>query len=384
MGKDSSRTILVANNIAGASGRDTLSGIFAFVNTGKPWTLKLLDSPALIPEFIESGTPVDGIITRYPEEAATERMLARTGTPIVFTNFRDSCIMRQPNRTVITLDDAALGRAAADFLLSLGTFGSFAFVTNRLKLRWSRERGSAFAARLAEQIENVNCPTLNLAEKQEIERLLRDAAKPLALFASWDMAALEVLETCRALGLSVPGQVTVLGVDNEELVCNGAKPTLSSVEPDHQELGFRACQELERLFRGKSGRTVRIAKSVKAIHRRESTAIVPPSAQLVLRARKFIRENAERGLMPSDVVRHLGVSRSLAFLRFKERTGESIGAAIVRERIALLKERLGSSDDRLADIAASCGFASGAELTRFFRRETGQTPTQWKSARHSS
>ena len=378
MGKASFKTILVANNIAGASGRDTLSGIFAFVNTGKPWNLKLLDSPARIPDFLASGESVDGIITRFPVESETERALANTDIPIVFTNFRTPCKSLPPNRTVITLDDAALGRAAADHFASLGSFGAFAYVSNRVGYRWSHERGLAFVERLGELIGTMSCPPLNLADKSAVEHFLRTAPKPLAIFASWDMAALEVLEACHRLNLSVPDQAAILGVDNEELVCNGAKPTLSSIEPDHVELGRQACQELERLFRGKPGRILRIARSVKAIHQRESTAIVPPSAQLVLRAQKFIRLHADERLTPTDVVRHLGVSRSLAFLRFKQRTGESIGAAIVRERIAVLKKRLVSSDDRLTAVAAACGFRDSAELTRFFKRETGQTPTQWK------
>ena len=384
MGKASFKTILVAINIAGVSGRDTLSGIFAFVNTGKPWNLKLLDSPARIPDFLASGEPVDGIITRFPEESETERALANTDVPIVFTNFRKPCKSLPPRRTVITLNDADLGRAAADHFASLGTFGAFAYVSNRVGYRWSRERGLAFVERLGELIGTVVCPPLDLADKPAVENFLRTAPKPLAIFASWDMAALEVLETCHRLNLSIPDQVAILGVDNEELVCNGAKPTLSSVEPDHVELGRQACQELERLFRGRPGRIIRIAKSVKAIHQRESTAIVPPSAQLVLRAQKFIRLHAGERLTPTDVVRHLGVSRSLAFLRFKQRTGESLGAAIARERIAVLKKRLVASDDRLTAVAVACGFRDSAELTRFFKRETGQTPTQWKATRHSS
>lgn len=384
MGKASFKTILVANNIAGASGRDTLSGIFAFVNTGKPWNLKLLDSPARIPDFLASGEPVDGIITRSPEEAAIAKALASTDIPIVFTNFRASSGSLPSNRTVITLDDTVIGSSAADFLVSLGSFGAFVYVSNRVGYRWSRERGLAFVKRLGERMGTVVCPPLNLSDKSAVEDFLRTAPKPLAIFASWDMAALEALETCRRLNLSVPDQVAILGVDNEELVCNGAKPTLSSVEPDHVELGRQACKELERLFRGRSGRIVRIAKAVRTIHQRESTAIVPPSAQLVLSAQKFIRLHASKRLTPTDVVRHLGVSRSLAFLRFKQRTGESLGTAIARERIAVLKKRLAASDDRLTAIAAACGFRDSAELTRFFKRETGQTPTQWKATRRPS
>lgn len=384
MKREATRTVLVAINIGGVSGRDTLSGIFAFVNTGKPWNLKLLDSPALIPDFFTRGEPIDGIITRYPEEAATERILANADIPIVFTDFQDSRDTTRRNRTTITLDDSQLGRKAADFMTSLGTFGSYAYATNRADCRWSRERGTAFAHQLKRHHGIGSCAFLDLADKATVERFLQTAPKPLALFAAWDMAALDIMESCRKLALSVPNQVTVLGVDNEELVCNGAKPTLSSVEPDHVELGRQSCRELERLFRGKPGRIVRIAKAVRSVRPRESTAIVPPSAQLVLRAQKFIRLHAGERLTPTDVIRHLGVSRSLAFLRFKQRTGESLGTAIARERIAVLKKHLVASDDRLSAVATACGFRDSSELTRFFKRETGLTPTRWKAVRPPS
>lgn len=379
MEKDPFKTVLVANNIAGASGRDTLSGIFAFVNGGKSWRLKLLASPNQIPELLKTGERIDGLIVRYPEDPAAVRALAAVRVPVVCTNLRNPSAPLRRNRTAIALDDAAIGREAADFFASLGSFGSYAYVTNRHGFVWSDERGAAFADRLRTRHGVYACYMLTLDDKEAVERFLRDAAKPLAVFASWDMAALEVLEACRKLGLAVPAQVAVLGVDNEELVCNGAKPTLSSIEPDHVELGRQACVELERLLRSEPGRTIRIAKAIRAIHRRESTAVVPPSERLVLRAQKFIRENAGRGLTPAEVVRHLGVSRSLAFLRFRERTGETLGAVIVRERIAKIKRLLGSSGNRISDVAAACGFADGAALTRFFKRETGLAPKQWRA-----
>ena len=111
---------------------------------------------------------------------------------------------------------------------------------------------------------------------------------------------------------------------------------------------------------------------------RDSTRVVPPAGRLVQTALSFIEANAARNLRVGDVVRHLGVSRRLADLRFRQIQHESILQAISRARIRLVKKRLLATRDPLAHIAADCGFRSGAALARFFARETGTTMTAWR------
>ena len=92
----------------------------------------------------------------------------------------------------------------------------------------------------------------------------------------------------------------------------------------------------------------------------------------------YIRENAGHAIGVAEIVRHLDVSRSLAFLRFRELTGQSLGETIAEDRIAFVKRRLSSSSNSLAAVARECGFRDGAALSRYFKRETGLSPLSWR------
>ncbi|MGI5870378.1 MAG: substrate-binding domain-containing protein [Kiritimatiellia bacterium] len=375
------KTILVAKRITGASGRNTLSGILRSVGEGRPWHLRLSDISDRLAEFLatEEGRKIDGIILRYPEDPKILSAISDVKIPIVFTNYRREPEPGLPTRTFITLDDAAIGRAAAACFREIGVFATFAFATNVPTEPWSIARRDAFFQALPKK--DAVFRELVMRERDDVAKFLRKAPKPIAVFASWDMVSMSLAELCRTIRLRIPSQVAILGVDNEELICNGVSPTLSSIEPNHNEVGYRACEELDRLFRGRPGRRVVIADAVRAIHRRESTAVVPPAELLVLRAKEYIQQNAGRAVTPTDVVRHLGVSRSIAYLRFQEREGEPIGAAITRARIEHVKRRLKSSRNTLSAIAAECGFPGSSEFSNYFKRATGLSPSAWRGKR---
>lgn len=162
------------------------------------------------------------------------------------------------------------------------------------------------------------------------------------------------------------------------MLCRGIEPTLSSIRPDHIGLGFRAAQELERLMNGGRPRLLVLKAAVREVLTRDSTRMPPPAEHLIRLARRFIAENDTRNLKPTDVVTRLGVSRSLADLRFRELAGQTIGEAIAAARIGAVKRKLLSSRATLAQIADGCGFPNAPSLVRFFKRETGLTPDGWR------
>ena len=136
--------------------------------------------------------------------------------------------------------------------------------------------------------------------------------------------------------------IAVIGVDNDELFCNTAAVPLSSILPDHESLGHTAARELGRLLRGGSPKDVTISNPVREIFERDSTNIVPPAEHLIRKAKAYIPSHASESITPKDVVRYLGVSRSLAGLRFRELNGSSIRKEIAVARIGMIKRRLTS------------------------------------------
>ncbi len=375
-------SIAIVPNIAGASGRDHLSGVLKYINTGKEWSPQILNTPDELLRACAGRRQPDGIVTITPPDAL-DRLLA-FGIPTVVTDHPPAALdALPPHVSFVEPDDEAIGAVAARHLLSRAAFNSFAVVIDEPDLHYARARERGFRQTLA--ASNLYVKTFIIGDdntdNRQHETFLRTFARlprPLAVFAARDRAALAVFDACRRLKLDIPGQVAILGVDNDELICSSTNPPLSSILPDHVGIGFRAAQELDRLLCGKSGVSIVLPDSVKDLVLRDSTRVIPPAGRLVQTALSFIEVNAARNLRVGDVVRHLGVSRRLADLRFRQIQHESILQAISRARIRLVKKRLLATRDPLAHIAADCGFRSGAALARFFARETGTTMTAWR------
>ena len=382
MRQDRYLNIAIVPNIAGASGRDHLSGVLKYINTGKEWSPQILNTPDELLRACAGRRRPDGIVTITPPDAL-DRLLA-FGIPTVVTDHPPAAHgALPPHVSFVEPDDETIGAVAARHLLSRAAFNSFAVVIDEPDLHYARARERGFRQTLA--ASNLYVKTFVIGDgntdNRQHDTFLRTFARlprPLAVFATRDRAALAVFDACRRLKLDIPGQVAILGVDNDELICSSTNPSLSSIFPDHVGIGFRAAQELDRMLRGKSGVSVVLPDSVKDIVLRDSTRVVPPAGRLVQTALSFIEANAARDLRVGDVVRHLGVSRRLADLRFRQIQHESILQAISRARIRLVKKRLLTTRDPLTHIAADCGFRSGAALARFFARETGTTMTAWR------
>ena len=382
MPKQEHLNIAIVPNIAGASGRDHLSGVLKYINTGKRWSPQILNTPDELLHLCSGRRRPNGIVTITPPDAL-DRLLA-FGIPTVVTAHPPAIHDKlPPHVSFVRPDDEFIGAAAARHFLSRAAFNSFAVVIDEPNFLYARARERGFRNEFA--TSNHYVKTFVLDDENTNDRLhetfLRTLARlprPLALFAARDRAALAVFDACRRLKLDIPGQVAILGVDNDELICSSTNPPLSSILPDHVGIGFRAAQELDRLLHGKPGTSIVLPNSVKDLILRDSTRIVPPTGRLVQAALSFIEANAARNLRVGDVVRHLGVSRRLADLRFRQIQHESILETISRARLRLVKKRLLTTRDSLAHIAADCGFRSGAALARFFARETGMTMTAWR------
>ncbi len=374
--------IAIVPNIAGASGRDHLSGVLKYINTGKRWSPRILNTPDDLMRACAGRNPPDGIVTITPP-GALGRLLA-FNIPTVVTDHPPAAHERMPTHvSFVQPDDEAIGAVAARHLLSRAAFNSFAVVIDEPDLPYARARERGFrreiAARGPVKTFVLDSTVSDSRLHETFRRTLLRLPMPLAVLAARDRAALVVFDACRRLKLDIPEQVAILGIDNDELICSSTTPTLSSILPDHVGIGFRAAQELDRLLRGKPGTCIVLPNSVKDLVLRDSTRIVPPAGRLVQAALSFIEANAMRNLRVGDVVRHLGVSRRLADLRFRQIQHETIHDAIARARIGLVKKRLVATRDPLAKIAKDCSFRSSAALARFFLREVGVTMTSWRS-----
>ena len=292
-------------------------------------------------------------------------------------------------------DSAQTGCLAAKELLSTGV-RNFAFVSQSKELHWSETRARSFER--AVRMHGAQFWTMEQSGRgresaewgRNLRTFLRDLPRPCALFASCDMVGVEVLAAARELGLEVPGQLAVLGVDDNEDLCENAVPTLSSIVPDYRRAGAMAVQgvlEMESRRRTEPGVGVppvpprQVLYGDLGVVRRASTRHLASHDALAAKALAFIRRKACEGIRPSEVAALFPCSRRMADKRFRKAVGHSIGDEIHAVQLSEAQRLLADPGRQLKAIADICGFGSPGAMRNFFRRETGMSPGAWRRRR---
>jgi len=374
-----SKKVIVAFTIDGIAGRNCLAGVFDYVNAGHDWNIRFVQNPGeLTKDFVKQALldGINGFITGFREKTEGLRALEETKTPVVFTDYpKNETPDASRNNALIRNNDISIGREAAQHFLSRGTFRSFAFVPTQSPSRWSTLRERGFRLQLGEAGFIVR----TFHGKGELTDFLKSLPKPAAVMAATDYNAVQVIEACHATRLSVPEQIAVIGVDNDELLCNSSRPTLSSIQPDHEGLGRFGAEMLDCLMAGRKIPN-RIPTSVKStgVIERDSTRIVPPAGYIVREALAFIKSNAAKGISVDDVVRHMCVSRRLLYLRFRQMHGRSIHETILDTRLALARQKLVRTTLPLTQIATECGFGSPNRLSHLFNERFKTYPMAFR------
>jgi LacI family transcriptional regulator len=214
--------------------------------------------------------------------------------------------------------------------------------------------------------------------QHELTVWLESLEKPLGLMAANDARARHVLEACRAIGLRVPEDVAVLGVDNDEVICELTDPPLSSIEHGAANLGYQAAALLDRLMAGKKAKKLKTLIAPKEVVTRRSTDILAIEDHEVATAMAFIHRNRCTPIRISDVVEAVQVSRSTLETRFKAVTGRTMHGEIQRLQIDRARSMLATTDLPIKQISALAGFANVHYMTTIFRQSTGWTPAEYR------
>ena len=383
------RRVLVALWMGCDFGRDALGGIRAALEgRGLSWRIRFTNNNNTFVSSVRwmlRQKRVDGAITCFPDPGAMAA-LRRAGVPAVVIDRGDAPPPQAAGRRVarVTLDVPAIARAAVGHFLEWAAFRSAGFVESRGDAGWSRLRGDACMAEFARRgLRRARFRHRRSAEP-DFDRLaawIRALEKPAAVFAANDATAADVLDLCEAEGIAVPRDVAVLGMDDDPAFCLRCEPHLSSVHFDGVAAGRLAADALASMMAGGAAPPESALRyGATAVVRRASTGAVSTAGALVQKAVDFIEANALRGISLSDVVRHLGVSRALATLRFRQLRGESVLDAIAARRIAEAKRLLADTDRRVDDIARACGYSGAGPLRRAFLAATGSTPGAFRAA----
>ncbi len=376
--KKTMKSVLLLLDIEVASGRQRLVGIFRYMRqTAANWNIKLISSSSPVPS---SSVAVDGIIAVEDSPADTILKNRICLTPFIALDAVDSLFHGNTANIVrINVDDAAIGRMAGEHLVSRGRLRTLAYVPDPRNNHWSDIRCQSIEQ--VAQKYGIAFRHFNNADG-ELSDWLRTLPLPIGILASDHLRAVEVIEASHTAGLSIPQQLIVVGVDNEEIFCDYAKPTISCVDLDFEKEGFMAAAELDALMKARRPRPLKsLLLPPLRIIERESTATVVPASLIVERALAFIRENAANGIKVEDVVKEMHVSRRLADLRFGQLQGETINDCIRRHQLERVTRLLTSTDLPIKDITKRCGFHSDKYLKRLFLHKFGMTMRDYRKTR---
>ena len=382
------RRILVALRLSFSSNRAYLSGIARFRKKNPNWRVTIVegftDFDQTLSTSLEDGS-FEGIITVRPHESYAATVIEGCPIPIALLGTATGDLSNRKQATVfVRSDNPLIGKIVARQFARYGAFASYACIGVNAQTTWARERIEGFSKELkAHRISPViidspypdGTPKDHLSLVNAINRL----PKPLALFAVYDNRALNAIEACRDLGMNIPADVSIIGVDNDPILCEFATPSLSSVSTNPECEGFIAALELDKLINQRSQETKIIVNNTARIIERESTTSISPGLHLVERGFSYIKANACNNITPRNVAAHLGVSRSLADLRFREFAKTSITAEINRSRINELQRKLRTTNLPIHHICALCGFASQEYAMRLFKKTCGVTMTCYRA-----
>jgi LacI family transcriptional regulator len=384
-------------------GRDVLSGIAKYIHVHGPWSCYIEERELHdgIPDWLKHVS-INGIIARIDSQRTANELLS-LGRPVI--DVRASVRFKQIPAFVT--DPRAVMQMAADFFLQAG-FRHFAFCGYQ-GIPFSDERGAALADYLATHGYTTHLfspprrsltagkgganPPLTLLQAVEQRGLENEKAAaawlinlphPLALVACNDICAQQVLNACREHGVNVPGEVAVMGVDDDEVLCTISEPPLSSIKPDAARLGAEAAALLDAMMKGKRVNPGLVQIPPLCIVERASTDVVAIEDPVTVQALRFIRTHVTEGVNVKDVLRHVGCSRTDLGVRFRHWLKTSVRTEIVRLRLDRACSLLRQTNLSLAQIARQSGFRDAPSFCRLFRQRLRKTPTQYRLAKKGS
>lgn len=366
--------------------RGILNGIAAFVREGASWSVYVEEEKQQrIPDLGEWKG--DGLIVNF-DDREVALGLGRVRRPIVGLGGGGGWYDPRSGIPYVATDNEAIGRLAAEHLLERGLqhFAFCGYPPTRTNV-WLGGRIRGFRDRLAR--EGFSCRIFlgrhRTAHRwtqvqRELQAWLASLPKPVGVMGCYDWRARHVLQACATMGLRVPDEVAVIGVDNDT-VCDLAAPPLTSVEQGRFQIGYQAASLLDQMMRGRRPARAHVSVPPVGVVSRQSTDLIYVADRAVAEALRIIRERACQGLNAIAVAEAVRLSRSALDRRFRGRIGRAVDREIRRVRLARAQEMLARTSLPLRIVARETGHCSEQYLSAVFRAACHCTPTQYRLMR---
>ncbi|MDP9173996.1 MAG: XylR family transcriptional regulator [Planctomycetota bacterium] len=371
-------TIRLFADVVHAYSRGILRGVADFSKMHGRWNItfhSLTDS-----EFTRNFAQdhVRGVVMQIRNREQADK-LAASGVPAVNV----SNVLTPPAQPAVFPDDVATGRLAATYFLDRG-FKNFAYFGYPAH-RYSEERMEGFVQTITKAgyectifpRSGERAPTPE-GERRERREVLATLPQPLAAFCRNDACAKETVKDAIELGLLVPDQIAVLGVDNDEINCELSGVQLSSIRLNTEQIGYEAASLLAKLIAGQAPPAEPILIPPIEVITRRSTDVLALADVEVAAAVRFIRDRGGREINVEDLLERTSLSRRSLEMRFRKALGRSPYQEIRRVQIERAQLLLSRTDRPVGEIADACGFKEARQLSTAFHDRIGLTPRQYR------
>lgn len=364
-------------------GRGLLQGIMRYEQEHGPWSIYfeprgLFDPP---PPWL-SRWDGDGILARVGT-AEMARAVDAAGVPAIDLRFSEFSqhmpAVGSNNDQVVEIAFEHLweqGFRAVGFCgLAEGMNFWSEYRGDRLE-KLARQAGAAFFRFQPPRSRRTSTPWEK--DQQKLAAWLEALPRPIGILAFNDERALQLLDAARRVRLRVPDEIGVLGIDNDELLCNLARPALSSVNLGLERVGYTAAAQLERLIRGKPLKQHKTRLAPLGVVARESTNILAHHDKQLTELLRRVRESACDGLSVSKLLSTSELSASTLQRRFKALLGRSPKEEITRVRLEKARQLLVATNLAIGDVALRSGFSEPKHLSTIFRQKLGLSPQAYR------
>ena len=324
----------------------------------------------------------DAVIGQF-EETDDVKLFEKNGIVVVAQDFKKR-FTTIPN---ITADYLGTGRMAARYFIDRGFhhYGFFGFNN----VCWSDERCEGFrreveAAGYGDSFYAYNLQDIDhlwYYERDRMRKWLHSIPKPIAIMACDDNQGNNLIEACHTAGIKIPSEISVMGVDNDELLCTLGSTPLSSIYVDIEEGGWKTAELIERRIANPQAPLEDVVlKPVKVVGRMSTAAFATTDVQ-IQKAIQFIHQNYQKKISVKDVMGEVALSRRLLERRFKAVTGQTLYQYITDLKIKRFAELLLDTDEQVVGIALTLGENDTKSISRRFKQIYGCSPNEWR-ARH--
>jgi LacI family transcriptional regulator len=363
--------VLLLVESSASYGRGCLCGIARYARTHTPWVLHHVARGIAERQITATvkAARIEGIIARVETPSMLKTLMALKVPTVAI-----AAAHKVEQFPVVDTDHRIVVKLAIEHLLANG-FTELAYC-GLPGIAYSDDREAAFFATPLPARVRASA----YARSQTLGRWLRSLPKPVGILVCHDSLAKTVLQTCDAIGLRVPYEVAVVGVDNDEVICELATPPLSSVVPNVEAVGVQAAKTLDKMlqkiatpaevtFIPPLGLEIRASSDVEALH-----------DPVLAKAVRYIRERTAQGVSVKEVMSHVGASRSTLERRFLMHLNCTPHDYIARRQVEQVRRLLLDTTYPLRQVARMAGFKSAAHMVVVFRMATGMTPGQFRRA----